>query len=199
MREHSPSSSMSGLRSLSPHEIRHSPGDVRSRRVSQRSWPNVAFRLSRFFVPSRPVSKNGRSVSSVSHYATVATVAASQQWPKLVRDDTWNRQNVRPMRPSGKWGKPPASWSHAGVKVSVTLYTCIFQSSFPRSSIFFFFARFSFLFAFDFLFLGDFSMCSFNVFISCWNHVNNLMIKKCDYLKCLWRFWCFDKKSFIFK
>lgn len=172
MREHSPSSSMSGLRSLSPHEIRHSPGDVRSRRVSQRSWPNVAFRLSRFFVPSRPVSKNGRSVSSVSHYATVATVAASQQWPKLVRDDTWNRQNVRPMRPSGKWGKPPASWSHAGVKVSVTLYTCIFQSSFPRSSIFFFFARFSFLFAFDFLFLGDFSMCSFNVFISCWNHVN---------------------------
>lgn len=64
---------------------------------------------------------------------------------------------------------------------------------------FFFFARFSFLFAFDFLFLGDFSMCSFNVFISCWNHVNNLMIKKCDYLKCLWRFWCFDKKSFRFK
>lgn len=91
----------------------------------------------------RPVGQSG----SVSHYATVATVAASQQWPELVRDDTWNRRNVRPMRPSGKWGKPPASWSHAGVKVSVhvvylyisvllfllSFFFCSFFLSFLRS------------------------------------------------------------------
>lgn len=150
---------------------------VRGVCVSTWSWPNVAFRLSRFFVPSRPVSKDGRSVSSVSHYATVATVAASQHWPKLVRDDTWNRQNVRPMRPSGKWGKPPASWSHAGVKVSVTLYTCIFQSSsFARTSIFSCSFLFSFLFYVWFLvFRGFFSvfffLCALTV-SCCWNHVD---------------------------
>lgn len=61
-REHSPSSSMPGLRSLSPHEIRHSPGDVRRGVcVSRRSWPNVAYRgFSSLRVPFRKTA--GRSV-----------------------------------------------------------------------------------------------------------------------------------------
>lgn len=169
-REHSPSSSMPGLRSLSPHEIRHSPGDVRSRRVCV-STIVAKRRLSRFFVPSRPVSKDGRSVSQ----ARYRIMPRSQQWlhlnsgrssfvtipgigetwdPCVHRENGENRQQAEVTQES---------------KLVFTLYTCIFQYFF--SFYLFFFARFSFPFCVRF-FRRFFNVLLTNVFTSCWDHVN---------------------------
>lgn len=168
---------MPGLRSLSPHEIRHSPGGVRSRRVclnvivAKRRLPSIeVFRpfASRF--ERRPVSQLGIALCHGRNSGCISTLAEARSWRYLESAKRETHASIR------KWGKPPASWSHAGVKVSVTLYTCIFQSSsFARTSIFSCSFLFSFLFYVWFLvfrgFFSVFFLCALTV-SCCWNHVD---------------------------
>lgn len=95
-------------------------------------------------------------------------MAASQHWPKLVRDDTWNRQNVRPMRPSENGeNRQQAEVTQESKLVSRCIL--VYFSLLLLLVLLFFLARFFFLFffTFDFLFLGDFSVFFFFVRFDC--------------------------------